>query len=139
MAFKFSKRSEERLVGVHPNLLKVVRRALEITKTDFTVIEGVRSLETQRKYVASGASRAMSSKHLKQADGYGHAVDLYPWVNGRLVNDWTVEWLTPAESKAAWANVAEAMKRAAAELGVKIKWGGDWLKFKDGPHYELAD
>lgn len=149
-SFKFSRKSEERLAGVHPALVKVTRRALELSGVDFTVAEGLRGLETQQKYVASGASRTMNSKHLKQADGWGHAVDLYPMAYKKVgnigsepqykltvINDWTVDWLPPEKSKAAWAEVARAMKAAAAELNVKIQWGGDWLKFKDGPHYEL--
>lgn len=136
--FRFSQKSEERLAGLHPGLAKVTRRALELSGVDFIVAEGLRAPQTQKKHLASGASRTMNSKHLRQADGYAHAVDLYPWINGRLVNDWTVDWLPPGESWAAWAEVARAMKEAARELGVEIRWGGDWLKFKDGPHYELA-
>jgi peptidoglycan L-alanyl-D-glutamate endopeptidase CwlK len=80
----------------------------------------------------------MNSKHLPQKDGHGHAVDLYPFVNGKMVNDWNVPWLTKEQSAKAWADVPAAMKKAATELGVKITWGGDWTTFKDGPHYELG-
>ena len=61
MAYKLSKRSEERLLGVHPDLVRVVRRAIEITEHDFSVIEGVRTLEKQREYFRSGASKTMSA------------------------------------------------------------------------------
>ncbi|MDR2935656.1 MAG: M15 family metallopeptidase [Candidatus Adiutrix sp.] len=138
MAFQLSPASLSRLQGVHPDLVKVVRRAIEITETDMTVLEGLRSIGTQRRYVARGVSRTMNSKHLIQPDGYGHAVDIYPFVNGRTVNDWIVPWLTKAESAKCWADVASAMKAAAAELAVRITWGGDWTTFKDGPHWSLA-
>lgn len=137
MGFVLSKKSLSKLEGVHPDLVKVVLRAIEITETDFTIFEGLRSLATQKAYVARGASKTMNSKHLKQKDGFGHAVDIYPWVKGKVVNDWNVAWLSKAESKKAWDGVVKAMKDAAAELGVKIIWGGDWVRLKDGPHYQI--
>ena len=79
MSYKLGNTSQQRLVGVHPNLVKVVQRAIEITAQDFAVNEGLRTLERQRRLVASGASQTLNSKHLKQADGFGHAVDLVPW------------------------------------------------------------
>lgn len=126
MTYTLGKRSLERLVGVHPDLVRVVKRAIELTDHDFSVIEGVRTLETQRAYVAKGVSKTMNSRHIT-----GHAVDLYP-----------VGRPTP------WGKchvVKTAMFAAARELGVSIRWGGDWdmdgdskdEKFYDGPHFEL--
>lgn len=116
--YKLSQRSLDRLKGVHPDLVKVVKRAIELTEHDFSVIEGVRSVETQREYVAKGVSKTMNSRHLT-----GHAVDLYP-----------VGRPTPWDKCAV---VAQAMKKAADELGVAIVYGGDWKSFVDKPHYEL--
>ncbi len=128
MSFVLSKKSLSKLEGVHPNLVKVVNRAIEITETDFTVLEGVRTHEKQKEYVAKGTSKTMNSKHLPQADGYSHAIDLAPLVKGEIIWDWGKPY----------DDVSSAMKRAASELGVAIQWGGDWKSFKDGPHYELA-
>lgn len=83
MAYKFSQRSKDRLKGVHPDLQKVMLRAIEITDIDFTVLEGLRSVERQKKLVASGASKTMNSRHLT-----GHAVDIAPFVNGSVSWDW---------------------------------------------------
>lgn len=116
--YKLSQRSLDRLKGVHPDLVKVVKRAIELTEHDFSVIEGVRSVETQREYVAKGVSKTMNSRHIT-----GHAVDLYP-----------VGRPTPWDKCSV---VAQAMKKAAEELGVPIVWGGDWRSFVDQPHYEL--
>ncbi len=127
MTYKLSAKSEARLAGVHPDLVKVVKRAIEITETDFTVLEGLRSEERQAEMVRKGTSQLKFGKHQKQADGYGHAVDLGPMVNGSVTWDWGKPY----------DDVSGAMKQAAAELGVKIQWGGDWKTFKDGPHYEL--
>lgn len=115
-----------RLRGVHPDLVKVVERAIQITTVDFTVLEGVRSPERQKKLVESGASQTMNSRHIPGADGYAKAVDL-----GAYVDD-QVDWSWPLYFK-----IAAAMKEAAKQLGVDIVCGADWKKFPDGPHFEL--
>ena len=121
MGYKLSSRSLSRLEGVHPDLVKVVKRAIQITEQDFTVLEGLRSLERQKELVKKGASKTMNSRHLT-----GHAVDIAPWVNGGVSWDWDYYY-----------EVADAMKEAAMELGADITWGGDW-KWADGPHWELS-
>jgi peptidoglycan L-alanyl-D-glutamate endopeptidase CwlK len=120
--FKLSKRSLDRMVGVHPDLVRVVKRAIEITDVDFVVLEGLRTKERQIELVAKGASMTMNSRHLT-----GDAVDLGAWVAG------TVRWDWPLYYK-----IAFAMKEAAKELNVDMEWGGDWRTFKDGPHYQLS-
>lgn len=119
--FKLGRRSVERLQGVHPDLVRVVERAIDLTPVDFTVLEGLRSPERQQALVASGASQTLNSRHIT-----GHAVDLGAWVDNQ------VDWSWPL-----YAKIANAMKAAANELGVSIVWGGDWRTFKDGPHFEL--
>jgi peptidoglycan L-alanyl-D-glutamate endopeptidase CwlK len=120
--FKLSARSRSRLTGVHPDLVRVVERAIQLTDTDFAVIEGVRTLAKQREYVASGASQTLNSRHLT-----GHAVDLAAYVGRELRWDWPL-----------YHKIAAAMKQAAVELSISIVWGGDWKKFPDGPHFELS-
>lgn len=115
--FVFGQKSKDRLKGVHPDLVKVVERALQLSKVDFSVLEGVRTLETQRAYVARGASQTLKSKHIKQSDGFGHAVDLVPHPVS-----WDLEKYYP---------IAEAMKQAAKELKVNVRWGGSWVNLKD--------
>ncbi|WP_315569474.1 M15 family metallopeptidase [Haemophilus parahaemolyticus] len=125
--FKFSQRSEDNLNGVHPDLIKVVRRALQLSTVDFTVIEGVRTKARQKELFAKKATKTMNSRHLT-----GHAVDLVPY---------PLDW----NNKHAFEQVAQAMLKAAKELGITIRWGGDWNingrsddeKFYDGPHFEL--
>jgi peptidoglycan L-alanyl-D-glutamate endopeptidase CwlK len=119
-SFKLSRRSLDRLKGVHPDLVRVVLRAIQITEVDFAVTEGVRAESRQRELFLAGASTTMNSRHLT-----GHAVDLAAWV-GEIRWDWPL-----------YHKIAEAMKAAAAELNVSIVWGGDWKTFKDGPHFEL--
>lgn len=121
MSYQLSAKSEARLSGVRPELVSVVRRALELSEVDFAVTEGLRTKERQAELVASGASQTMNSRHLT-----GHAVDLAPIIAGQIRWDWPPFY-----------KLADAMKKAAAELGVPIVWGGDWRTFKDGPHFEL--
>lgn len=121
MAFVLSKRSLQRLDGLHPDLVKVVKRAIEITPVDFTVLEGMRTNARQVELVKSGASKTMNSRHLT-----GHAIDLGAYVAGEVRWDWPL-----------YHRIAAAVKQAAAELKVPIEWGGDWRSFKDGPHFQL--
>jgi peptidoglycan L-alanyl-D-glutamate endopeptidase CwlK len=119
LSFRLSRRSLDRLQGVHPDLVRVVQRAIRITPIDFVVLEGLRTEARQRELVAAGASRTMRSRHLT-----GHAVDIAPWVG-------TVRWDWPL-----FDQLAPAIKQAASEEGVPVTWGGDW-KWRDGPHWEL--
>jgi peptidoglycan L-alanyl-D-glutamate endopeptidase CwlK len=114
-------RSKQRLKGVHPDLVKVVERAIEISTIDFTVLEGLRTPERQKALLEAGASQTLNSRHIT-----GHAVDLGAWVDNQ------VDWSWPLYHK-----IAAAMKDAAKQEGVSIVWGGDWRTFKDGPHFEL--
>jgi len=143
--------SRAELEGVHPDLVAVVKRAIEIVPVDFTVLDGLRTPEEQAEYVQRGVSKTMASKHLRQEDGFGHAVDLVPFINGKV--RWEMQ---------ACIQIAREMATAAAELKVRIVWGGGWAElgthdaaeivtryiehkrkwgepvFIDGPHYELA-
>ena len=115
--FKLSKRSLNNLQGVKPPLVAVVHRAIQITEVDFVVIEGVRTLKRQQQLVEQGASQTLDSKHLT-----GDAVDLAAWLG-------TIRWELPLYFK-----IAEAMKQAAIENCVALRWGGAWT-VPDIRHY----
>ena len=124
MRYHLSTKSEENLSGVDPHLAKCVRRAIVTTSEDFGVFEGMRTLERQRKLVASGASRTLDSYHLT-----GHAVDLVPYVDGRL------QWQMPL-----CIQVAIAMRDAAVTFGVPITWGAVWdRKLQDLDPTDMAE
>jgi peptidoglycan L-alanyl-D-glutamate endopeptidase CwlK len=154
MAFKLGNRSKQKLEGVHPDMVAVVERAIELTKVDFGVTYGVRTVEEQEKLVASGRSQTMKSKHLIQDTGYSHAVDVVAYDGGDVV--WEIN---------VYDDICDAFKEAAIEHGVAIKWGAAWSEgdirtyegtaedamnnyidlrrsqgrrpFIDGPHFEL--
>lgn len=110
MAFKLSKRSLQRLEGVQPALVEVVQFAITVTKIDFGVTEGLRTVERQRELVASGASQTMDSKHIK-----GMAVDLVAYIGDRV--SWELNL---------YDDLADAMRLGAIEIGVPVRWGGAW-------------
>ena len=147
--FVFSNTSISRLNGVNDKLVKVVKRALELSNQDFAVLEGLRTKEHQAELVRKGASQTMNSNHIT-----GRAVDLVPIVDGKVSWDW--KYFYP---------IADAVRKAAKELGVQVKWGGAWddvlnsttipttklvenyvatrrsqghNAFTDGPHFELV-
>ena len=125
--FKLSVASLAKLEHIHPDLIKVVNRALILTNVDFSVTEGLRTVAQERIHVQNGTSKTMHSRHLT-----GHAVDLTPWAGGGSVN---------GRDPANWhyfASVARAMKMASLELKIPIEWGGDWKSPVDGYHFELT-
>ena len=125
--FNFSKRSITNFTKVHPLLIAVMVRALSLSKVDFIVTEGLRTLSRQKELVAQGASQTMNSLHLPQHDGNSHAVDVAAYVNK------TVSW-----DMQHYKDISTAVKQAASELNIDVEWGGDWKTFKDGPHFQLG-
>lgn len=117
MTFKLSTRSKDRLEGVHPDLVATVERAIQLTKVDFGVTCGLRTLQEQKDLVAKGASQTMNSKHLRQGDGYSHAVDVVAYIGPRI--SWEV---------ALYDDICDAMAIAAREVGCPIKWGAAWTE-----------
>jgi len=121
MSIILGARSLGRLEGVHPDLVRIVKKAADISDLDFTVLEGLRTVERQKELVKQGASKTMKSRHLT-----GHAVDLAPMIGGKISWDWPL-----------YHRLAKIVKAAAAVERLPLQWGGDWRTFKDGPHWEL--
>lgn len=138
--FRFSERSRQRLQGVHPKMVAVVKRALQLSEQDFLVLEGVRTPARQAELYAQGRTKpgpkvtwTLKSNHfVNPKTGYGHAVDLCPY---------PVDWNDTKKFDA----IAKAMMQAANELDTPIRWGADWDRDgnprergeSDSPHFEL--
>ena len=138
MGYKLGTRSLQKLSGVHPDMVAVVKRAIELSEQDFSVLEGIRHINRQRELVKTGKSTTMNSRHLT-----GHAVDLVPYPVS-----WEFEDFYP---------IADAVIQAAKDCDVAVRWGGNWRvrdlrewegtaeglvkaytgKFYDLPHFEL--
>ena len=149
MGYKLGTRSLQKLEGVHPDLVAVVSRAIEISEQDFSVICGLRTVEEQKALVAKGASKTMKSYHLE-----GKAVDLAAYCDN-------IRWELNL-----YDEIADAMLKASKELGVTLTWGAAWHRtlnswdgtaedlmneyidlrrsqgkrpFIDAPHFQLED
>ena len=150
MPFNLSQKSLDRLEGVNDDMVRVVKKAIELTKVDFGVICGLRTVEEQEELVAKGASQTMKSKHID-----GLAVDLMAYLGGRA--SWELNL---------YDDIADAMKEAAKLENVGVRWGAAWhidnmadwdgtmeeamnayidlrrsqgrRPFIDGPHFELS-
>ena len=149
MSYQLGKRSKDRLLGIDPRMVAVVEKAIIISEQDFSVICGMRTVEEQKALVAKGASQTMKSKHLE-----GLAVDLMAYIDG---GRWELNL---------YDEIADAVRKAAIELGVTVRWGAAWHKnlndwegtaedlmneyidlrrsqgrrpFIDGPHFEIVE
>ena len=150
MPYRLGSRSVSKLEGVNPQMVAVVQHAIKLTKVDFGVTEGLRSVERQKELVAAGKSQTMASKHIE-----GRAVDLVAYIGSDVA--WELNL---------YDDIADAMKAAAIKLGVPIRWGAAWhvddirqwkgtmedamnayidlrrsqgrRPFIDGPHFELS-
>lgn len=149
MSYNFGKSSLAKLQGVHPDLVRVMKLAITKSSQDFSIVECLRTLERQKELLAKKLTQTLKSNHIKQQDGYGHAVDVAPFPLS-----WNLEKFYP---------IVEAVRASAKELGVKVRWGGCWKvlndttkspkdlvneyvaerkklgkkAFIDGPHFEL--
>jgi len=121
MSIILGQRSLSRLEGVHPDLVRVVKKAAAMSSLDFTVLEGLRTQARQKQLFAQKATKTLNSRHLT-----GHAVDIAPMLNGKVSWDWPL-----------YNRLAKIIKAAAVAEKVPLTWGGDWRTFKDGPHWEL--
>lgn len=128
MTYKFSKRSLNNLKGVHPLLVKLMFASITNAPIDFVITEGVRTTQRQQELFRQGKSKCdgikNKSKHQKKADGYGHAVDLYPLpIQYKDIKPYKI--------------LSEHIKKIAKQLNINILWGGNFKTFVDMPHYEL--
>lgn len=147
-SFVLSPGSRKELHHVHEALVRVVEKAVELSAQQFAVHDGIRTLDEQKQMVQRGASQTLDSRHIT-----GHAVDLVPYINGKLRWEWPPIYL-----------IADAMRMGAQQLDIPLRWGGAWdvdftkstaapqdlvndyvmrrkksglSAFIDGPHFEL--
>lgn len=114
--FRIGSRTRANLSGVHPALVAMVEQAIQLTPVDFCVVEGggVRSPEQAQDNAKRGTG-VLNSMHIRQPDGYGHAVDLVAWVDGM-----------PAWTQSYYKQMRPAILQAAAMVGIPIQHGADW-------------
>ena len=156
--YQLSRKSADKLTRLHPDLRRVIERAIQLTATDFTVLETLRSPQRQSRLISEGKSKTSNSRHLGRVPAHrpelgavAHAADLGALLNNRLSWDWP-----------GYFQIADAVRQASLELNIPVVWGGCWQKlsanqtaeqahrgylarkkssgqpaFADGPHFEL--
>lgn len=121
--FGFSKASLDKINGVNPKLVILMKEAIKNSPYDFKITEGLRTVERQKELVKTGKSKTMNSYHLK-----GKAVDIAVLIDNKVT--WDFKY---------YKEVANHIKEVAKKLGYIITWGGDWKTFKDGPHFQIEN
>ena len=116
---RFGKRSKQRLKGVDTKLVNVLNELVKIM--DVTIIEGLRSQERQNELVAKGASKTKYSKHIQ-----GKAVDVAPY---------PIDW----KDRDRFHYMGGMVRGIGQQLGVNIRWGGDWDSDGETKDYSFDD
>ena len=135
--YKLSKRSLDTMAGVNPNLVKVIKAAINDSPYDFMITQGLRTAKYQNELYQQGRTKKglkvtnadgyiKKSNHQMKIDGYGYAID-FVILNGKVL-----DWDTESKYQA----VAKHILEVGHKLGINLEWGGDW-KFKDYPHIQL--
>lgn len=150
MGFVFGKRSKEKLIGVHPKLVDLMNKSIETSPYDFAIDYGVRDVATQQKLYSYGRTVVnpntgpingnkfgmqvttrdgvkRRSNHQTKSDGFGYAVDIYPYYNGSL----------QTKDQKTLKLIIDHVKKTAKELGIACSFGIDWKNPYDPPHIEL--
>lgn len=140
MSYKLSKRSWNRLKGVHPKLLCLVEQSIVDSPYDFGIPQygGLRTVEDQQELYAKGRTKEgkivtytdgvrRKSNHQAKDNGYGYAFDIYVLIDGKAT--WEHKY---------YKEVADHILGIAETLGYDVEWGGNWTKFKDYPHFQLV-
>ena len=144
---KFGDRSLKNLHTCHTDLQKIFYLAIKISRVDFGISEGHRSLERQRELYQQGKSKINgTTKKGKHNIHPSMAADIYAYhpdinVRRKIIYD------IPTLSYLAGTITAIAKElKEKGEITHDIRWGGNWNKdgvilhdqsFDDLPHYEL--
>lgn len=148
--YVLSDASIEKMKGVHPKLIELMKKAISDSPYDFKIIQGLRTAAYQNELYQQGRTKPgkivtkldgynKKSNHQAKADGYGHAVDIavcgYYDKNGNYVKCTTVAEMFDNKKL---VEISRHVKAVAKEMGLDIVWGGDWKTLYDTPHYELV-
>lgn len=126
--FTFGTASRSKFRGVHPELIRVAERAIQMSPVDFGVSEGVREYDRQVELVEQKKSTTLHSKHLIQPTGFAHAIDVFAYVNGK--SNYTTKYYGP---------IVQAFIEAGTALGIQLRFGHLWKDFTDSVHIELSE
>ena len=144
--YSFSQTSLDKMKKVHPKLVEVMKAAIENSPFDFRITDGARTAEEQFALYQIGRSKPgrivtncdgkkAKSNHQIKADGYGHAVDIFPCgvIENSVYRKFTSE---EGYDEKKLKLIANHILAVAKSKNVNIEWGGNW-KMNDTPHFEL--
>ncbi len=139
---KFSKRSKEKLSTCHPDLIKIANKAIELSRIDFGISEGNRSLKRQKELYDQGKSKVDGiRKRGKHNHSPSLAFDIYAYTGGKV--SWETKHLCYLGGFI--IGLSEKMLEDG-EITHRLRWGGNWdmdgeiisdQTFQDLPHFEL--
>ena len=139
--FKLKKESLKNLEGIHPNLVMIMAESIKTSLYEFSIVDGIRTVERQQNLYLKGREKPgvivtnadgikYKSNHQIKNDGYGYAVDLYPYINGKIRTSYD-------KYKKEFEAIAEHILKKAKKFNIDIVWGGHWTDPFDPPHFEL--
>ena len=144
--YSFTQSSLDKMKKVHPKLVEVMKTAIENSPYDFRITDGARTAEEQNYLYQQGRTRPgqkvtncdgykAKSNHQIKADGYGHAVDIFPCgvIENGVYRKFTSE---EGYDEKKLKLIADHILAVAKSKNVNIEWGGNW-KMNDTPHFEL--
>jgi len=136
---QLSTRSLDKLIGVHPDMVRLIKEAIKETPVDFTVVYGLRTAAEQNAIYKANPKATTKDGYIKKSKHQiGHAVDIYPYYNGKVQTGSGITGKQAAELNMKQRELADHVASVAKELGIKIIRGIDWKKPYDPPHFELA-
>jgi len=140
--YEFGATSKGRLATCHADLQLIMNEAIKVSRVDFGIAEGYRSLGKQMQYFKEGKSKidgvSVKGKHNVTPS---LAVDIYPFVNGKAL--WDNEHLSYLSGII--DSVAQSLL-GKGQIRHQVRWGGNWdmdgqilidQSFDDRPHFEL--
>ena len=144
--YSFTQSSLDKMKKVHPKLVEVMKTAIENSPYDFRITDGARTVEEQFALYQIGRSKPgrivtncdgkkIKSNHQIKADGYGHAVDIFPCgvIENGVYRKFTSE---EGYDEKKLKLIANHILKVAKSKNINIEWGGNW-KMNDTPHFEL--
>jgi len=138
----FGKRSIDNLVAVDVRLQDLFIKVVQTY--DCSILKGRRGEEEQEACFHAGLT-TLHYPHSKHNKMPSEALDVAPY---------PIVWPDPVKQPKLWHlhlarfyHFAGFVKATAQDMGIKIRWGGDWdgdleftdQTFHDLPHFELVD
>lgn len=129
----FSRSSLDRLSTCDLRLQRVFEEVIK--HRDCSILEGHRGKEAQDQAFNTGKSKTPWPKSNHNASP-SRAVDVMPWYPEAPHIRWDMNDKKTSHELREFAGFVLGV---AAGMGIKLRWGGHFRSFFDGPHFELLE